>query len=271
MQYMTVLRQDPASLLFIQQPGQVPMEVLPDGAKIPAVQDESYTVGGAPYQPFTAYSTSFSVPDIRMGDTLLDPQDRDPATNLPWQYSVALVRRWKNNHLECALRRAAKASDISAFNAGRLLSFSQTCTWLQRITDQTPGAQASPSFDPYRQQVTSLNDGTYGVGWQAMQNGQLRKGYLAPQTITIGLNTESKVEEWTEAGLTYYDSTGVVYYQLPTVLAKGDLLVMPAPDNRRFRVADQITSLQVYGQTVLYVARLETPAASDIDYQVPTT
>jgi hypothetical protein len=145
-------------------------------------------------------------------------------------------------------------------------SYNQVATWMAVITDQTPGATPSASVDPYRQQPVSFGDGTYGVGWTT----STRNGYLAPVQINVGVDDAFTLEEETQDGLLRYTAP-VVIYPASITLAKGDLLALAAPDNRRFIVADQVMQQEVFGQGTFRIAKLQKPEAGAIALTIPLT
>lgn len=163
----------------------------------------------------------------------------------------------------------ALASAFGSF-IGRVVlpQYGQTAIWMARITDQTPGAIPGPAFEPYRQQNTSQGDGTYGVGWMAYQGGQLRKGYLAPVQIQVGLDDLPTEQTFSEVGRTNYEQP-VISYAATVPIAKGDLIALS--DGRRFVVGDEMMPEQVNGTTVMRSNRLEGRSPNDPIYAVSLT
>jgi hypothetical protein len=158
-----------------------------------------------------------------------------------------------------------------------LRRFRQRVLFLSRIDEETPGHTATAGRDTSRKQVTSYKDGSFGVGWQVMQYGVLRKGYLAPVEIQVALIDAARREEWTDAGISLYEGP-VVLYAPPVDMAKGDVLIevtlrqgSPQPFARRWRVGDLLTPEQVLGTTILAAAKLEAPSPTDVIYQIPVT
>src|SRR5579885_83729 len=190
---LTVVRENASTHLFMQVTTNVPADVQDTEQTEPAVTpDQSGAqAAGLPLTPHAVYTShtifapavSGVLPDIRIGDQLVDPADVDPRTSLAATYTVMLVRRW-SWHVEAAAIKPATPFNIGAVDLSLRASYNHQATWLPRITDQTPGATPAAGYDPYRQGETTVADGTYGVGWKT----STRNGYLAPTTITVGVD-----------------------------------------------------------------------------------
>src|SRR5579885_1848173 len=101
---LTVVRENASTHLFTQVTTNVPADVQDTEQTEPAVTpDQSGAqAAGLPLTPHAVYTShtifapavSGVLPDIRIGDQLVDPADVDPRTSLAATYTVMLVRRW---------------------------------------------------------------------------------------------------------------------------------------------------------------------------------
>lgn len=168
----------------------------------------------------------------------------------------------------------ALAGAFAAFNRSYVLrQYQQSpATWLERITEQTPGAVATPARDPLRRQVVAQSDGTFGVGWSAPDpyTGATRMGYIPHPYVTVGVNKAHQVEQMTVDGRLDYEQWPLLLYTPDLTIAKGDVLALP--DGTRYVVADEVgPPAQVYGAPTLKRARLEPRQSGDLIYSIPLT
>lgn len=149
-----------------------------------------------------------------------------------------------------------------------LRGYNEVAILLPVINQFTPGATNTPAWDPVRRQVTAFTDGSFGVGWQAIDpdTGAARMGYLAPQQILVGINDTATSSQLKDYGVVNYEGP-VVIYQPPIALKKFDVLVRP--DGSRCVVGDHLAPAQVWGETILWTAALEARKPNDIVYSIP--
>ena len=148
--------------------------------------------------------------------------------------------------------------------------YNDTVYWLPVVNEETSGATPTASYDVNRAQPTSYTDGSFGVGWQAVDpiTGASRKGYFAARHLPCAFNDVVQTQRRDPAGRIEY-SRAVLYWLPPTLLKKGDLIVRA--DGRRYVVADEVTPGQAWGTTLVYYTVLEARSTKDITYTVPLT
>lgn len=148
--------------------------------------------------------------------------------------------------------------------------YKHTAFWLQRITDQMPGAAPARGYDTTLGQQLTAAGGVYAQGRQMTdpRTGALREGYLSPRTVQVGIRENVHLEQETADGYQVYDGPMVVYVP-PLLLAKGDALILD--DGRRMVVGDSVDQDQVFGVDIMRSAKLEERAYNDPIYQLPTT
>lgn len=267
MQRVTVVRRDQATALFVTVAQTLMVDIQDEAQDSFPVITESYLVPNQAYTPHNIYTLVAPVPDIRVGDGILDLSDIDPETLLPCTYDVAFVTRWRPSHLELSARKAAHAADVAALNMRTLLAYQQSVQWLRRITQATPGATATATRDPIRSQNT-VGGGPLGGGWTATDpaTGASRTDYFSAQAALIGINDVPQTSQMIDPGYTVYEKP-LAYCVPPVVLAKGDILIKGA--GQRYVVEDVVTPEQLYGTTVMQVCTLELRAPDNAIYAQP--
>lgn len=149
-----------------------------------------------------------------------------------------------------------------------LQTYDQDVIWLQRITEDMPGATEITGSWDIRQQMDNLSDGSFGVGLQLTDAANVTHlGWLPGVSITIAIAETPTSTTREIGGITEY-TENVAIVQPPTVLAKGDILVMGA---RRFVVADNVDPLQAYSVMLWQVVTIEERAADNWVFLVSTT
>lgn len=160
------------------------------------------------------------------------------------------------------------ATVFGAFWGGWVLrGYQQQVYWLQHIAPYSAGATPTSAWDADRAQVTSFTDGSFGIGWQITDSqGVLRKGYLGPQIVTVGIDDMPTTQQLQDYGVISYEGP-VVIYQPPIAMSKFDVLV--SPSGQRYVVGDKLTVAQVLGTAVINTSELERRVSTDPIYQIP--
>lgn len=264
--YAHVVRYDPLTGLFLSL-ADVLMDIQPIELPAPEVIGESFFVSGSAYTPHKGYTAGPGVPDVRLGDGVIDPGDNDPATGNPSVYDVAFVVRW-TSHLVLSLRKAVQSINVLAMNNRTLANYGQGVLLLRKIRVTDSGTPLpTTSRDAVRHQSVSFQDGTYGDGYQNTDpvTGQVRNGYYAAVPTGIAINDKVTQSNVTGGGLSIYEKP-LAYATPPLVLGKGDVLIWGVI---RYVVEDDITPLQVYGVTVLQIVTLEKRSLDNFIYALP--
>lgn len=162
---------------------------------------------------------------------------------------------------------ASPTMPVTEVSLARVDIAMQAATLLSVITQDMPGSQPGPDFDPIRAQMLTDYDGR---GWTITQNGVLRTDYLAPIQVMVGVN-EYATTERTDTEGKVRATAPVVIYEAPLALRKYDLLALA--DGRRIIMADVNHQLQRMGVTIAVLRRAEyrDPQEDPMTYQISLT
>ena len=145
-------------------------------------------------------------------------------------------------------------------------AYAQTVIWLQHITERTPGAVPATDYDTLRSQVLTTDGPSSGGGWQLTVGSRTYEGYI-PQAITVGIADTPNTTTTDLEGIAPYE-TSLAITQPPTLLRKGDVLVMGAI---RYVVGDSIDPLNAFGTILWQVSTIEQRLPGNWIYSLPTT